>query len=252
MRHRSLPLDIFTISVSLIAILVSIFRPDLAEASKYYIFATVMLLVGIPHGAVDHIISGKIYNLSNQISDQLKFYLPYLALILLMGIIWYLSPITGFILFLLCTVYHFGQADFIHLNMSTALKNGLYISRGLMIMGLAIFVSPSVSFPIIESIMNIEITAGSIINQYSLEIAVAAMAQHFLLLTITSFSCRKKMNTNNWYLLGDTILVCTLFWFAEPIIAFAIYFGFWHSLGHVKELKDFISQQNKYWGGYNL
>lgn len=207
-----------------------------------------MLLVGIPHGAVDHIISGKMYDLSNQMSDQLKFYLPYLTLMLVMGIIWYISPVTGFILFLLCTIYHFGQADFINLHMPISLKNGLYISRGLIIMGLVIFVSPSVSFPIMESIMNIDITAGSIINQYSLEIAVATMAQHFLLLAIASFSYRKKMNTNSWYLLGDAILISTLFWFAEPIIAFAIYFGFWHSLGHVKELKDFLSQQNKHWG----
>ncbi|MDZ7660143.1 Brp/Blh family beta-carotene 15,15'-dioxygenase [Fodinibius sp.] len=241
-------MDNVTVSVSLIAILISILRPDIAEASKYYIFATVMLLVGIPHGAVDHIISGKMYDLSNRISDQLKFYLPYLTLMLLMGVIWYLSPITGFILFLLCTIYHFGQADFIHLNMPAAIKNGLYISRGFMIMGLVIFVTPSVSFPIMESIMNIEITAGSLIDQYSYEIVAVTTAQHFLLLAIATFTFRENLDTNSWYLLGDATLISALFWFAEPIIAFTIYFGFWHSLGHVKELKDFFSKQNKYWG----
>ena len=85
MRHRSLPLDILTIVISVIAILISIIRPDVAETSKYYIFAVVMLLVGIPHGAVDHIISSKMYDLSNRMSDQLKFYLPYLTLMLLMA-----------------------------------------------------------------------------------------------------------------------------------------------------------------------
>lgn len=248
MRHRSLPLDILTVAVSIIAILISIIRPDVAETTKYYIFAVVMLLVGIPHGAVDHIISSKMYDLSNRMSDQLKFYLPYLTLMLLMGIIWYLSPVAGFILFLICTIYHFGQADFIHLKIPTAFKIGLYISRGLMIMGLVIFVTPSVSFPIMESIMNIDITGGSIINQYSHEIAVTAMGQHFLLLTAASYTFRKKLTTNSWYRIGDAILIGTLFWFAEPIIAFAIYFGFWHSLGHVKELKDFLSKQNKHWG----
>ena len=220
--------------------------PELIDDVKYFVLAAGMLLLGIPHGAVDHIITSKLYDLSYTVKDQLKFYLPYLALMLLMGIIWYLYPLLGFAIFLICTIYHFGQSDLIHLNLPHLFKNGLYVSRGLMILGLLIFANPQISFPIMVEIAGIGTPSEFFLSTYSLPVAILAGLQHVLLLLFAG-----KVSGNTIHEIGSHILesaiIIALFLFAVPIIAFTVYFIFWHSLNHVGELKDFFSKRSKNW-----
>lgn len=247
MRHRTRILNLIATLTSIAAILLSSFLPEVAELSKYYIFAFIIVLVGIPHGAVDHIVSSRIYNLSNEITDQIKFYVPYLLLILIMGFTWYLTPIIGFIIFLMTTIYHFGQADIERLKFPNKIKLPLYISRGVMLMGLVIFVKPSVSFPIMETIMGIDISTKAIAFEFNDFFSAIAVAQHFILLILVLISFQNHSKQKVGYIVGDAVLTASLFWFSEPIIAFAIYFGCWHSLGHIEELQHFLSSQNKHW-----
>ena len=73
----------------------------------YTLFFSGMLLVGIPHGAVDHLLeSGKWEN--KNISG---FILRYLLQAFSMALVWYLTPNLALILFLAYSIWHFGQAD---------------------------------------------------------------------------------------------------------------------------------------------
>ena len=247
MRHQSAAFDALTSTAAFLAIALSLWTPELIEQTKYYIFCFIMLVIGIPHGAVDHIISADLYNLSKSFSDQIKFYFPYLALMFAMGIIWYISPIIGFAIFLLCTIYHFGQADLIHLSIPNPLKKLLYLSRGVMVVGLIIFINPSLSYPVMESIAGLDFASTFPFIHYSFEIGIFSAFQHLLLLAIATAVHRATLSVSFWYPITDTLLIIGLFAFAEPVIAFAVYFGCWHSLGHVKELKEFFSSNGKKW-----
>ena len=55
-----------------------------------------ILLFGIPHGAIDHIIFFKKRNIT-----QLKFYLIYLGLIIGFVLMWHIAPVLSLVLFLL-------------------------------------------------------------------------------------------------------------------------------------------------------
>lgn len=220
--------------------------PDLIESIRYYVLAAGMLFLGIPHGAVDHIITSKMYNLSYTVKDQLKFYLPYLALMLLMGIIWYLYALLGFAIFLVCTIYHFGQSDLIHLDVPRRLRNGLYVSRGLMILGLLIFSNPRISFSIMNEIAGIGTPSEYFLANHTLPIAILAGVQHILLLIIAEkISGNTALGTGAHIL--ESAIIIALFLFAEPILAFTVYFIFWHSLNHVGELKEFFSKRSSSW-----
>jgi len=247
MRHRSFPLDLAAIIATALAIVGSLWFPDLIDAGKYYVLGLVMLTVGIPHGAVDHIISAKLYNLSNSLKDQITFYIPYLALMLLMGIIWYLSPKVGFLIFIGCTVYHFGQADLIYLALPSTLKNILYLSRGFMIMGLLIFIHPSTTFPIMETIAGFTLSESTFWSNYPLLIGAIMAIQHLVFVGVAVFFYRSKASIEPWYILGDSLLITALFTFTEPITAFAIYFACWHSIGHIKELISFFQTEDTDW-----
>ena len=68
-----------------------------------------LLLLGIPHGAIDNIL----YQRSRQISN-LKFIGVYLVFVGLNIAFWLLLPSLAYLLFLLLSAYHFGQSQFSH------------------------------------------------------------------------------------------------------------------------------------------
>jgi Brp/Blh family beta-carotene 15,15'-monooxygenase len=66
-----------------------------------------LITVGIPHGAVDHLLeTGQWFSRST-----LRFILIYLAYSLAMAVFWYLLPQLALCLFLFYSAWHFGQSD---------------------------------------------------------------------------------------------------------------------------------------------
>ena len=72
-----------------------------------YVVVFGLLLVGIPHGALDHLTEG----LSSVKKVTLKFILLYLGLMAPIFLIWHFAPILGLVFFLVYSAWHFGQTD---------------------------------------------------------------------------------------------------------------------------------------------
>jgi Brp/Blh family beta-carotene 15,15'-monooxygenase len=76
------------------------------------LFALILLVVGIPHGAIDHLISNPVFEIRS-----FKFFLmKYISLIGLYLIVWYFFPLLALLAFLVMSAYHFGQTHFIHIS----------------------------------------------------------------------------------------------------------------------------------------
>ncbi len=67
-----------------------------------------IMLVGIPHGAIDHII----YLEERKDTGQIFFYSFYFGLMGIYILAWFLFPVLSFIAFLLLSAYHFGESQF--------------------------------------------------------------------------------------------------------------------------------------------
>lgn len=66
-----------------------------------------LVSVGIPHGAVDHLLETGTWN--KKVTPL--FILKYIFLAICMGLLWYTNSSIGLILFLIYSSWHFGQAD---------------------------------------------------------------------------------------------------------------------------------------------
>jgi lycopene beta-cyclase len=99
---RPLILFLFTILLSLFG------RESMLQSVVGYGFLVVGLIaVGIPHGAVDHLIE-----IGKWESRKVPmFIVKYLMLAALMGICWYFLADGALVVFLLYSAWHFGQAD---------------------------------------------------------------------------------------------------------------------------------------------
>lgn len=70
-----------------------------------------LLLLGIPHGAGDMIISEIESKKKNTPFSKVKFYLGYLGAMSLYGITWWINPMLAFIIFILISIFHFGELE---------------------------------------------------------------------------------------------------------------------------------------------
>jgi lycopene beta-cyclase len=73
-----------------------------------YLLLAGLLIVGLPHGAIDHLLE------AGKLNTPIKplFILRYLGVSALMGFIWFISPLAGLWLFLGYSAWHFGETEF--------------------------------------------------------------------------------------------------------------------------------------------
>ena len=93
-----------------------------------------ILMIGIPHGAIDHILLFKKREMS-----QIKFYAIYLGLIIGFIMMWHFSPLYSLIFFLLISAFHFGESQFADIKFYPFLKNLFYFFWGLSLLSTLIF-----------------------------------------------------------------------------------------------------------------
>ncbi len=122
-----------------------------------------ILLLGIPHGAIDHVLFFKKREMS-----QLKFYTIYLGLSLLFVVLWHVWPITSLILFLLISAFHFGESQFADISFKNFYRYLFYFFWGLCLLSTLMFYNVSELFEI-TSYFDDTIVLDKIYNKEKLE-----------------------------------------------------------------------------------
>ena len=79
-----------------------------------YISGFLLLAIGIPHGAGDHLIAAKIAQRENLTFHLRPFIVYYLGIMLVYAALWFVSPLISFIIFIAISVFHFGDMEDVH------------------------------------------------------------------------------------------------------------------------------------------
>jgi len=206
------------------------------------ILVVAVVVTGMPHGAVDHLVAGRLYDLDFTWADQVKFYGGYLALMALYGAFWVVAPAWSLGLFLVMTMYHFGQADLAYWELPPVPARLVYLSRGGFLIGLPIAAYPGAVDPIFDAIAGVLVTEWPFLSTQPTIVFVVLVAQHVLVLLTAALAADVDGRARGREALNVTVLA-TLFGTVHPLVAFAVYFGLWHSLGHILELLRFFRRE---------
>jgi len=233
------------VGVTIAAILLSLLSdPTTMGLPEILVLFGAVLLLGIPHGAIDHLVASEVYGLDATVRDQAKFYVFYLLMMVAYGALWVLFPVTCLVLFLAFAVYHFGQSDLEYLGVPSPNRYLLYTSRGLLLVGLPIVAHLDVVSPIFVEIAGLDLLAYGWLADYTTAWTLATIGQH--LLVAVGLILLYKPEAKDAGREGVNIALLTiLFLAAHPLVAFAIYFGVWHSLGHILELVRYFNRQGE-------
>ena len=98
----------------LVAVIVLVFlfsaSPDVYRVVQAVVLSVGLLVVGIPHGAIDHLLESR--RLKTRVNPA--FVLRYLGAGLALLAVWMIVPTVALVLFIAYSAWHFGQGDVVH------------------------------------------------------------------------------------------------------------------------------------------
>jgi Brp/Blh family beta-carotene 15,15'-monooxygenase len=194
--------------------------------------AVVALAIGIPHGALDHLVTLP----KAQPPKMAIFIAIYVAIALLA--IWAILQwnVWGFIAVVVMSATHFGIGDsaFIsELNRLKGIQSHLPIWAYAPAAGALPVVIPLVNSRSTDALQKVN---SELINWHhgytsELQIAVAVIA------TLSAMTLLSKKRYRD---LLDVALLAALASVAPPLVAFAVYFGCWHAMRHTARLSSLL------------
>ncbi len=204
-----------------------------------------MLLLGIPHGATDHIVFFSQKNTNLQKTSWVYFFKIYLGIMLAYTLAWYILPLICFMAFLIFSAYHFGQSQLYYFEIKEKkwLKSILYISWGNVLLLSILGFNAEDTLSILANTPFLDLMQFVLVNfKYFLGTNLALMLTILLGLGIQS-------KVNFLYILQELALLALLLflcWSTSLLWSFAIYFALWHSLQTIEqEIRVFSSDFKK-------
>lgn len=218
---------------------------EIPRSYQYAPLVVSVLLLGLPHGAVDHLV------IARQRGESLT---PrWLALIggiyLVAGAtyaaVWFLLPVVAFAFFILLTWFHWGQGELyplLDVVGAEYLKAPSQQVLSVIVRGGAPMLVPLVAFP-----EQYRFVAGSLIGLFD-PAAAAALDPLFgtgprlgvaafygsAVVAAAALGYYRTDAVEPWAVdAGEMVLLTAFFLVVPPILAIGVYFCFWHSLRHV-------------------
>jgi len=194
-----------------------------------------ILSLGISHGALDHVKGKKLLKLFNYNSITV-FYFSYIFIGITIIFIWLLFPKILLLTFLVVAAFHFGKEDCEFIYNKTKL-NIIYFFKGSLVITAPLLFHKTETLEIFN-ILNFEVSESILIsNEFLYLFLLISLFAHIII------SINKHIDVKS-LLLMDFISILLINYFLNPILAFAIYFCFLHSIRHSFKLSNELNKNN--------
>jgi len=219
-----------TIAVMLAIALSVIFAQFLGETSIHWqvVIAVAALALGIPHGALDHLVT-----LPKSKPLVMALFIAVYVLVAIVAVVAILEfNVVGFIFVLLMSATHFGIGDAAFINemdrrggRKKALPRTIYAVAA----GATPVLIPLVNSASTDALAQVNPALIDWHQGFDQEI-LYGVAGYALIAIVALYLLRRKRESL------DIALLLALALIAPPLIAFAVYFGCWHAMRHTARL----------------
>ena len=195
-------------------------------AHSNIIFLVTIFLVGIPHGALDHVIHFR--NKSVTKMSNFAFYARYILLILVVCFCWYFFPLFAFGIFIVISAYHFGQSQLFYVKGSGVVKSIIFTGWGIFVLSSVITWNYHECLAILSSLEWLKVSAWMSPGLWQVITAGSGVISIAGLLYLT-----KQRQITRQRMLFEFLLLFLLVLLSartNAVFTFSIYFGLWHSL----------------------
>ncbi len=209
------------------------------------VLSTVFL--GLPHGAVDHLIPGWVKGKPLPIKQMTVLLIGYLGLVAAVIALWIISPALTFVGFILMTWWHWGTGDLeavlSHIGGDFLITKESRFMTAIIRGGLPMLL-PLIFFPMdyqlaADGIISIfGLYSGMLTTFFAVETRLILGFLFVVLIAVTfirTWRFASQLNlTGQWYAyVFETTLLILFFSLVPPFLAVGIYFCIWHSFRHI-------------------
>ena len=202
--------------ISILCLLASAFLPALDKQTELILVAALIIILGVPHGALDTLFARELYGV-NSVTAWIKFSVIYLVMAALVVGLWYLAPLLFLIGFIGISIAHFsGDPDG---------ETGWFIR---LIYGGAIIFIPVLKHP--QEITDVfSLLVGTSSSQALMPWMSGLALPWLLALAGVVLYLVSKKSPLSYELLSLGLIA----YFVSPLISFTIFFCGMHSARHI-------------------
>jgi len=206
---------------------------------RYIPFLVSVVVFGLPHGAVDHLVPARLRDESPDLRSVGRVMAAYTVIVFAYAAIWFVAPTFAFAFFIALTLYHWGQGDlhtslaFLRTNIeSRAGRAVTLVTRGSLPMLAPLFFFPDEYEEVTDAVISVFDTRGAASVAFVFEPSF-----RFGILVLLFVACAATVYfSRSTFEAGELVLLGVYFATVPPILAVGFYFCFWHSTRHIARL----------------
>lgn len=202
------------------------------------LLAVGVALLGVPHGALDHLIGRRLLRPRLGGRWPVAFFATYLGLAAAVVAVWWQFPVAALVGFLMISAVHFGLGD-VRSELSTPWLFPFEVAaRGALPILLPVFLHPAEVTALFAALTGDAAPSTAAVEGSSA--AVAALLAPALAWTVAHHSRHRLAGGGHAHgaVLVEITALATVCWLAPPLLAFTIYFCGWHSARHTLETAE--------------
>jgi Brp/Blh family beta-carotene 15,15'-monooxygenase len=196
---------------------------------QIFILVTLIITLGIPHGAYDYQVAKRI-GLANSRYKVIAFYIVYIGLVFFSLYTWYAFPFFSLLVFLLLSSWHFGS--------DWAISRGDTLVP--ILIGICILIFPSM----IHQHQVTKVFSYLVLyeNAHTLVIVMRQLA--FILLPVGIFFCYHFLRNEGMVKCFELLSIFLSSIFLPPLVFLIFYFCLFHSITHLNFLYGWLKFNN--------
>ncbi|MFP4431031.1 MAG: Brp/Blh family beta-carotene 15,15'-dioxygenase [Spirochaetaceae bacterium] len=238
MTFRDTHIHTIVLVITGLVALTSRLEPRWMESAQYVLLAVGTILIGIPHGATDNHVYQHAVQRSGIVSMP-RFYIVYLVIAVAYGVFWLVAPTVSLAVFLLISVYHFGQSNLFYtaLPEGAGRKKALYITWGAFNLASPLLFRYDQAAPVINYLLGYDPIPVTTALTVAPLVSGALLVMNVAILTVLLHR-RVLSGADYWKEVAGFVVLLALYTTAPLYVSFIVYWAFWHSVNSAIEIAD--------------
>ncbi|WP_144761125.1 Brp/Blh family beta-carotene 15,15'-dioxygenase [Curtobacterium sp. 9128] len=234
------PVTFVLLVVAIGSVVVRLTGTTIPMAVQLVPFAISILVFGLPHGALDHLVPARLRPGTGTWTSIAVVVVLYLVVGTVTAALWAVAPLAGFVVFIGITWFHWGQGDlYVDRLLDDGASGRLGASLTVAVRGALPMVLPFVAHPG-ATVLVIASTTRAVGGSGPASIPVAARIGGALLvlaLVVLHLVVVHRSGAPVWRQAVEDVTLVLFFAAVPPVLAVGLYFTLWHSVRHVLRLE---------------
>lgn len=225
---------------------------DISFEHQLCFFFISLLLTGIPHGSLDHLVHAKNNQQTAEVGHtsphKFSFIKLYHGILVLYALLWFINPSAAVILFLIFSAYHFGELDWIWVRFGNRWIYALFTTLyGLLLLIITSLYHYSELQPTMQRFSGLHILKTAVLDRlFNFRFELLAILVVGTLGVIFYQMYERKARPLKYFIAIVQLLLLLAVLIKLPLLlGFGFYFSYWHSILTIASLVRYLKKKGE-------